>query len=478
MEAIMIPSRRMLLAGAASLGGTLLASCGPKSQTTTPSPKGDTGAGSSDPRAIVRDAWIYAYPMIMNYATLAKQTLDSANPGYVGGFGKFRHYAQFFTPANRDIVTPNNDTPYSWAWLDLRAEPWVLTVPAAQSGRYYVHQWMDLFTQIFGYVGVRATGEGPGSYLIAGPKWSGPAPAGIAKVLKAESDIVVDLGRTSLLGPSDIDALKAFQAQYKLQPLSAFAKTAAPVAAPAIAWPAWDEKKWLGPEFIGLLNFLLQFTQPPAASETGLMARFARVGIGPGKPFDLASLSESDRAAVIGGAQDGQAALKAKIAVTNSSIGLFGSREQLGDDYLKRAAAAAMGIYGNAAEEAVYVGAAQDSTGQPLDGAGRYEIHLTKDQLPPAKYFWSATLYELPSRLLSENSIHRYSLGDRSPGLKFGDDGSLTLYVQREPPAADKQGNWLPAPKTGPFTVIFRLYGPSPAAQTGGWPPPAVRKMT
>jgi hypothetical protein len=282
---------------------------------------------------------------------------------------------------------------------------------------------------------------------------------------------------TSLLGPSDIAALKAFQAQYKLQPLSAFAKTSAPAAAPAITWPAWDEKKWLGPEFIGLLNFLLQFTQPPAASETGLMARFAKVGIGPGKPFDLASLSETDRAAVIGGAQDGQAALKAKMAVTKSSLGLFGSREQLGDDYLKRAVAAAMGIYGNAAEEAVYVGADQDSTGQPLDGASRYEIYLTKDQLPPAKYFWSATLYELPSRLLSENSINRYSLGDRSPGLKFADDGSLTIYVQHDPPGADKQGNWLPSPKTGPFNVIFRLYGPSQAAQTGGWPPPSVRKI-
>ncbi len=171
----MIPSRRMILSGAALLGGAgLLASCGPRAQTEATASRGEADADANNPRAIVRDAWIYAYPMIMNYATLAKQVLDPSNPAYVGGFGKFRHYAQFFTPANKDIVTPNNDTPYSWAWLDLRAEPWVLTVPAAQAGRYYVHQWMDLFTQIFGYVGVRATGEGPGNYLIAGPKWSGP----------------------------------------------------------------------------------------------------------------------------------------------------------------------------------------------------------------------------------------------------------------------------------------------------------------
>ena len=180
---------------------------------------------------------------------------------------------------------------------------------------------------------------------------------------------------------------------------------------------------------------------------------------------------------MVGGAQDGQAALKAKVADTKSSIGLFGSRQQLGDDYLKRAVAAAVGIYGNAPEEAVYVGADQDSDSQPLDGANRYEIHLTKEQLPPAEYFWSATLYELPSRLLSENSIHRYSLGDRSPDLKFTEDGSLTIYVQHDPPKPEQQGNWLPSPKSGPFTVIFRLYGPSQVAQTGGWPPPSVRKV-
>jgi hypothetical protein len=183
------------------------------------------------------------------------------------------------------------------------------------------------------------------------------------------------------------------------------------------------------------------------------------------------------REAITGGAADGAAALEAQIAKTASSIGLFGSREQLGPNYImKRAVAAAMGIYGNAAEEAVYVGAMRDASGAPLDGANRYEVHLTKAQLPPAAYFWSVTMYNLPDRLLVENPIRRYSLGDRS-NLKYGPDGSLTLYIQATSPGPDKESNWLPSPPKGPFNVVFRLYGPSSEAQQGKWPPPPLTKV-
>lgn len=475
-----VHTRRWLLGSAALVGGASvlgLAGCGRKaSEPAAGVATAPTGAVADDPRTIAKEAWIYAYPGLMNYQTLVTQTQDPKNPAYVG-FGKFRHYSQFFTPANKDIVTPNNDTPYSWAWLDLRAEPWVLSVPAAPEGRYYVHQWMDLFTQIFGYVGVRATGREAGSYLIAGPNWTGATPAGIKGVLKAESDIVVDLGRTSMAGPQDAAALRAFQAQYKLQPLSAFAKTPPPPPAPPISFPPWDKQKALGPDFIGYLNFLLQYSQPTPAAETALMARFAKIGIGPGKPFDLAAQTPEMREAITAGAKDGAAALEAKVAASTSSLGLFGTREQLGPDYMiKRAAAAAMGIYGNAAEEAVYVGAREDATGQPLDGANRYEVHLTKAQLPPATYFWSATMYNLPERLLVENPIKRYSLGDRSK-LKYGPDGSLTLYIQATSPGPDKEANWLPSPAKGPFNVVFRLYGPSAEAQQGKWPAPPLTKV-
>ncbi|MDM0015581.1 DUF1254 domain-containing protein [Variovorax sp. J22P168] len=166
-------------------------------------------------RAIARDAYIYASAMLENYNTMYRQLADPAGREYVGGFGKFRHYSELYTPENHDVVTPNNDTPYSWAWLDLRAEPWVVSVPAVPNQRYYVQQWVDLFTYNFAYVGSRATGNGAGDYLIAGPKWKGPTPPGIREVFRSESDIVMTLMRTALDGEADVPAVRAVQAGHR-----------------------------------------------------------------------------------------------------------------------------------------------------------------------------------------------------------------------------------------------------------------------
>ena len=186
---------------------------------------------------IAKEAWIYAYPMMENYNTWYRQAVDATAREYVGGFNRFRHYAQPFTPANKDVVTPNNDTPYSWAWLDLRAEPVVLTVPTVPKDRYYVCQFVDLFTFNFAYVGLRATGAEGASYLFAGPGWKAETPKNIKQVFRAETDIVGTLTRTALDGTADIPQMQAVQAGMKLQPLSAFLGQAAPPAAPAIAFP-------------------------------------------------------------------------------------------------------------------------------------------------------------------------------------------------------------------------------------------------
>src|SRR5882672_8686644 len=257
-------TRRAALLGSAA--SALILSAG-----TIMSTRADSATASADEaRAIAKEAYIYAYAPMESYQTWRKQAVDEKAPEYVGGFNKFRHYSQPFTPANKDIVSPNNDTPYSWAWLDLRAEPMVVSVPAVPRDRYYVMQWIDLFTQNFAYVGVRATGFGAGSYLIAGPKWKGQKPAGITKVLRAESDIVGTLTRTSLHGPDDVANLKALQAQYKLQPLSAFLNQPAPPPAPAISFPPYDKSKARSHDFIGYLNFLLQFAEPPHPSEVAM----------------------------------------------------------------------------------------------------------------------------------------------------------------------------------------------------------------
>lgn len=423
----------------------------------------------AEARAIAKEAYIYAFAMLENYNTLYKQVASPEAPEYVGGFGRFRHYSELYTPDNHDVVTPNNDTPYSWAWLDLRAEPWVVTVPKVPEGRYYVQQWVDLFTYNFAYIGSRATGNGAGSYLIAGPGWKGDKPAGIKKVFPSETSLVLTLTRTALNSPGDIANVKKIQEGMKLQPLSSYLKTPAPPAAPQIEFPPYDAEKAHSHDFIRYLNFLLQFTQPTNPDEAGLMARFAKIGIGPGQPFDAAALSPARLAAIDAGVADAKAAMAEKAKATLSSNGLFGSRAFLKNDYLTRAIGAEKGLYGNSIEEAWYGGYVGDGNALSM-------IHFSKDALPPAKFFWSVTLYALPDRFLYANDLKRYSIGDRTPGLKYDADGGLTLYIGHASPGKEKESNWLPAP-AGPYSAVGRVYGPSRTAIEGKWNLPPLQPV-
>jgi len=427
----------------------------------------------AEARAIAKEAWLYAYAPLQGYQTLWNQTQNKAFPGYVGGFNQFRHYARSATPADTDIVTPNNDTPYSWAWLDLRAEPIVLTLPAVPAPRYYVNQWFDLYTHNFAYTGVRSTGRQAGTYLLAGPRWNGTVPKSITGVFRAETDFVGTLTRTQLNGPADIPALQALQAQYTLTPLSRFTGTAAPAAAPAVAWPIWDANKAEGIGFISYLNALLPF-MPTVPSERQMMVRFARIGIGPGVPFDPAKLDPSIRAAMEDGVASAAQELKAKALTQTSSQGFFGTRQELGPDYLTfRAMGAMLGIYGNSSEEAFYASQQTGPDGKVLEGRKRWVMRFEPSQLPPVTEFWSITMYKLPERLLVENPLNRYSIGDRTPGLKLGGDGSLEIYIQNENPGPDKASNWLPAP-AGPFFFVARLYGPKSSVLKGTWKLPQL----
>ncbi len=426
-----------------------------------------TDAVQSEARGISRDAYIYAFAMMESYQTWRTQAVDKNANGYVGGFNVFRHYSEPFTPANTDIVTPNNDTPYSWAWLDLRAEPMVVSVPAVPKDRYYVMQWIDLFTYNFAYIGVRSTGFGAGNYLIAGPNWRGQKPPGINKVFKAETSIVGTLTRTALNGVEDIPNVKAIQAQYKLQPLSQFLATSAPPPAPPISFPPYDKARARSHDFIEYLNFLLQFAVPPHPSEVALRKRFEKIGIGPDKPWDASKVDPALLTAIDQGVKDGQAAIEAKAAVTLSSNGLFGAREFLKSDYLTRDVAAMKGLYGNSLEEAWYGGYIGDGTKPSI-------VHFSKADLPPARFFWSTTLYTLPERFLFANPLDRYSIGDRTKGLVYGPDGSLTIYVSSTSPGKERESNWLPAP-AAKYSLVTRVYGPSKAAMHGAWKLPPLK---
>ncbi|MBY2908558.1 DUF1254 domain-containing protein [Rhizobium leguminosarum] len=420
-----------------------------------------TATTPEEARAIAKEAYVYSYAPIASYGTWSKQATMPDAPEYVGGFNTFRHYSEAFTPENKDIVTPNNDTPYSWAWLDLRAEPIVLSVPKVPKDRYYVMQLIDLFTYNFGYVGVRATGFDAGNYLIAGPGWTGEKPKGVTKVIRAETLIVGILGRTSLDGPSDVENVKAIQAKYRLTPLSAFLKTPTPPGAPAIEFPPYDPAKATSHDFIGYINFLLQFAQPTVPSEKALMARFAKIGIAPGNPWDPSTVDPDELAAIDQGVADAQAEMAEVAKTTLSSNGLFGSRDLLKDDYMTRAMGAEKGLFGNSLEEAWYGGFVGD-------GAKPTVLHFSADQLPPAKFFWSLTLYTLPDRLLYANPLKRYSIGDRTKGLVYGKDKSLTIYLGHSSPGKGKEANWLPTPD-GKYSLVARVYGPEKAAMDGTW---------
>lgn len=426
-------------------------------------------------RATAAEGWVYGHPMLENYRTLYAQAVDADDHRYAGGFGVFRHYPQPSRPENTDVVTPNNDTPYSWCWLDLRAEPWVVSVPVM--GRYYVLPFHDLDTTYVGFVGARTTGQEAGDYLIAGPDWGGSVPGGLAGVLRADTQLVGCLGRTYLAGvsESDVEDLRALQEQYHLQPLSAYAGQDAPAPAAEPVWPVWREEAGTGIGFFAVLDFLLGFF-PVLAGQRDLRERLAALGIDGGGTFDPARLDPEVRTAMEEGIADGRERLDSALAGATTSTGFFGTREELGEDYLIRGVGADKGLYGLPPAEAWYGGWVVDSEGnRPPNAADRdYTIHFAADGLPTARFFWSATMYRLPERLLVANEIDRYSIGDRTPGLVYDEDGGLTLHVQRTRPAdPQRAANWLPAPE-GPFSVVIRMYGPDAAVLDGTWQLPPL----
>ncbi len=435
-------------------------------------------------RAIARDATVYGFPILDNYRILHSYFVDEHGPEFKAPWNVLHNTTRVYTPDDKAIQTPNSDTPYSQLGVDLRAEPLVITVPAVPDGRYYSLQFIDLYTFNFAYVGSRATGNGAGRYMLAGPGWVGEVPDGIDGVIRSESNLAFVLYRTQLLGPGDMENVEAIQAGYKVEPLSAFLGTEPPQAPPPIDFPAPldSEAERTSIAFFDELNFLLQFA-PVHPSEIALRERFATIGITPGETFDTDALTPEMREALAAGMADAYADL-AEYKTTEidtgqaSSADGFGTREFLDNDYMRRMAAAAFGIYGNSKEEAIYPAYFVDAEGQALDGTRRYTLHFDKDALPPVNAFWSLTMYALPQSLLVANPIDRYLINTPMlPDLKRDADGGITLYLQHESPGAERESNWLPAP-AGPFWTAMRLYWPKPEALDGRWKQPPLQRVS
>lgn len=433
-------------------------------------------------KTIAEEAFVYGFPMVMNYGVMYETYIDKSSSQYKCPLSQLYNTARVFTPKDTAVVTPNSDTPYSFFCADLRAEPVVFTVPEIEKGRYFSVQLVDWYTFNFGYVGSRTTGNGGGSYLLAGPTWKGEKPKGIDKVFRCETEYAFAIVRTQLFNPADIEAVKKVQAGYKLQPLSAFLKAPASPAAPEIKWPKIDKKLAEGDPF-AYLNFLLQFCPPVGSAdvEKPLRARFAKIGIEAGKPFPLDKFTAGEKAELMMGMRSGLEKIKKQVAALGKDengwrVGsAFGDRAFYKGDWTLRAAAAMAGIYGNNAVEALYPLLATDSEGNKPDcSKKRYTLTFPKGQFPPANAFWSVTMYDGKTQLLIENPLNRYLINSPMlPDLKKNDNGSLTLYLQKDSPGKEKESNWLPAPD-GPIYVVMRLYWPKEEALTGKWKPPAL----
>ncbi len=449
-----------------------------------PAPSADANATAhlAELRATAKDAYIWGFPIVEGYKTLYQQAVDQNGPNFHAGFNHIGSAASVASPADTAIITPNSDTPYSFLWLDLRAEPQVISVPAIEAKRYFSVQLIDLYTFNFAYINRSATDGEAASFLVAGPDWNGETPEGVRGVLRAETSLAYALFRTQLFSPSDLESVRRLQSKYKVQPLSAFLGKAAPPPAPAVSFPPYDAEKANGLEFFSYLNFLLQFA-PTVPSETALRERFASIGIEPGKAFNPAALSAGERDAMTEGIADANKALEdfvnrevntGKVA----SADMFGTRDTLKNNYLYRFAGAKLGIYGNSASEADYQGYFVDSEGKPADASRHnYQLRFAKDQLPPTDAFWSVTMYDGESKLLVANPLDRYLINSAMlPSLKRDADGGLTLLIQHASPGPGKERNWLPAPD-GPFYLMLRNYSPAAAVVDGSWKRPPLQAV-
>lgn len=432
---------------------------------------------------VYKEAYIYGFPMVDSYRIQHSYFIDENSPEYKGEWNVPHSVARVYTPDDKAIQTPNSDTPYTFLGADLRAEPIVISVPEVPESRYYSLQFIDMYTHNFAYVGTRETGSAAGNYLLAGPDWSGRVPEGIDGIIRSETRFAFVLYRTQLFDEADLAEVKKIQSNFTVQTLSRYEGASAPPPLPSVDFisPLSPQAQKESARFFAILNFLLEFC-PPHSSEVALMERFAKHGVGAGLPFDADQFPLEQREAVASGMSEAWKTFatfkKEQVDTGKKSSGDgFGTREFLKNDYLSRMSSAVLGIYGNSKEEANYPIYFVDSEGKPLDASSnRYEVTFAPGQLPPVNAFWSLTMYELPSSLLTTNPINRYLINSSMESeLVRGKDGSVTLYIQHASPGQDKERNWLPAP-AGPFFLVLREYWPKSAALDGTWTPPqAVR---
>jgi hypothetical protein len=447
--------------------------------------------GEQEANAIATDAYLYFYPLVT--MDLTRRQMTNASAGKEPGFGPpnaFHSMPEYPSATMKVVVRPNFDTLYSSAWLDLTKGPVIISVPDTQ-GRYYLLPMLDMWTDVFASPGWRTTGTDAQHFLVAPAGWRPDLVDRFIDEFKlpretqrinAPTSYVWIIGRTKTDGPHDYDAVHEIQAGFKVTPLSEWGRT------PRAAEPKTDASVDMktpakqqidtmpGEKFFAYAAELLKVNRAHLTDEP-IIAQLKRIGIEPGKNFNIEKASPVVRTALEAAPARAHKLMEWKLptlarvtnqwAMNTDTMGVYGNY------YLKRAIIAQQGLGANLPEDAVYPLNLGDQAGRPLDGANKYVLHFDKAALPPVDAFWSVTLYDSEGYQVA-NPLNRFAVSSWMP-FKYDPDGSLTLYVQNEDPGKDKEANWLPAPKSG-FNLMMRLYAPRSEVLTGKWNPPPVTK--
>lgn len=438
----------------------------------------------------VAEAYIYGYPLVYDLREVVESVEGGGSLPIQAPYNAFAYARRLLGPETK-FVSPNNDTLYLIAQCDVRQGPVALQVPGTQD-RYYVLQFVDAWTNNFAYIGRRATGTAEAEFLLADRDYQGEVPDGMT-VLRAPTGVFTIVGRVQVDGEDDLPAVHALQDQFTLTALSAGTGGAAPEQVAGVPEPdarVPEDLRWWEQFRVALAAF------PPPAGDTSFVALAERFGVTAAQsPYVDPDPGFAEL--LVAGQQAGQAKIEElagsggdAVGGWNSAVHMFDyNLDRLGlgtidapewkiDDraraYVTRAVAARAGLWGNHGYEADYAFAWVDDNGQPLDGSNRYELRLASP--PPVDAFWSLTMYDVPDFYLVANPIDRYSIGDRTPGLQTGDDGSVTISMQKDSPGPDKESNWLPTPQER-FRPILRMYQPQKTILDGTYVLPAIRKV-
>lgn len=431
------------------------------------------------------DVYIYGYPLVTLEMT-RRLTTNTVEPvGLRAPMGQFAHLRAFPPITYRDIPGANADTLYSAAWLDVGNEPYVLSIPDAD-GRYFMMPMLDGWAEVFEAPGTRTTGGRAQTYAITGPHWKGHLPDGMTEY-KSATDMVWVIGRTYTTGTAqDYDKVHAFQDKLSLRPLSAYGKNYSPAKGEVRAdvdmkTPTKTQVLSMDAATYFKLLAKLMKDNPPTPADGAMVAEMAKIGLVPGKDWDISAVDPRIAAGLAKAPQTALTRIQVQGPRSGKNVNGWVIAEPagiLGTNYLQRAFLNWEGPGWNRAEDSVYPLTRVDSDGKTLNGVNRYVIHFANGALPPVKGFWSLTMYDSEGFFVA-NPIDRVNLSKRSE-LALNSDGSVDLFVQKDSPGKAKEANWLPCPE-GNFGLFLRLYWPSesrPSILDGSWQPPPVQRVT